>query len=84
MAELFNRAVSQLGDEKLEVRLGAIFTLRQIRHDFVDLTAAVDELLATYLRERVASYGDAEPPVDVREIMKTVKHGPPPTIGGDR
>jgi hypothetical protein len=84
VAELFNRAVGQLADEKLEVRLGAIFTLRQIRHDFGDLTAAVDELLTTYLRERGTSYGDAEPPVDVREIMKTVTHRPPPAIGGDR
>ena len=84
VAELFNRAVGQLGDEKLEIRLGAIFTLRQVRHDFIDLTAAVDELLATYLRERVKSYGDAEPPVDVPEIMKTVKLGPPPSAGVDR
>jgi hypothetical protein len=30
IAELFNRAVGQLKDEKLEVRLGAILTLGQI------------------------------------------------------
>jgi len=34
VAELFNRAVSQLTHEKLEVRLGAIYTLRQIARDF--------------------------------------------------
>ena len=30
VAELFNRAVGQLTDAKLEVRLGAIYTLREI------------------------------------------------------
>ena len=30
VAELFNRAVGQLKDEKLEVRLGAILTLGQV------------------------------------------------------
>jgi hypothetical protein len=36
VAELFNRAVGQLGDPKLEIRLGAIYTLRQIGRDFPD------------------------------------------------
>jgi hypothetical protein len=30
VAELFNRAVGQLRDDKLEIRLGATYTLRQI------------------------------------------------------
>jgi hypothetical protein len=34
VAELFNRAVGQLTDNKLEIRLGAIYTLRQIADDF--------------------------------------------------
>jgi hypothetical protein len=34
VAELFNRAVGQLDDPKLQVRLGAIHTLRQISRDF--------------------------------------------------
>jgi len=38
VAEPFNRAVGQLNDEKLEIRLGAIFTLRQICFDFEDLS----------------------------------------------
>ena len=33
VAELFNRAVGQLSHEKLEIRLGAIYTLRQIARD---------------------------------------------------
>jgi hypothetical protein len=47
VAELFNRAVGQLTDAKLEVRLGAIYTLRQIARDFPDLAEPTFELLST-------------------------------------
>ena len=75
VAELFNRAVGQLGDPKLEVRLGAIYTLRQIGNDFPDLTSAVFELLSAYLRENPRDYGDAEPPIDIQEIMSIIRRG---------
>jgi hypothetical protein len=70
VAELFNRAVGQLDDEKLQIRLGAIYTLRQIAHDFPDLAGAVLELLNVYMRENAVGYGDADPPPDVQEIMR--------------
>lgn len=73
VAELFNRAVGQLGHESLEVRLGAIYTLRQIGRDFPDLSEPTLELLSAYLRENAVTYGNDEPPVDVREIMKTLR-----------
>jgi len=69
VAELFNRAVGQLTHENLEIRLGAVYTLRQIARDFPDLSDPTSELLSAYLRK--ASH--REPPVDVREIMKTLK-----------
>jgi hypothetical protein len=75
VAELFNRAVGQLGDPKLEVRLGGIYTLRQIGRDFPDLTSAVFELLNAYLRENPRDYGDAEPPIDIQEIMSIIRRG---------
>lgn len=71
--ELFNRAVGQLSDEKLEVRLGAIYTLQDIVENFPDLSGPVYALLTAYLRNRVLDYGDAEPPADVRAIMETVR-----------
>ncbi len=72
VAELFNRAVGQLKDEKLEVRLGAILTLGQVCRDFPDLSEPVVRLLTTYLRENRVDYGDQDPPADVREIMEIV------------
>jgi hypothetical protein len=72
VAELFNRAVSQLTDPKLEVRLGAVYTLRQIAQDFPDLAEPTHELLSSFLRESAAKYQGTEPPIDVREIMETL------------
>jgi hypothetical protein len=73
VAELFNRAVGQLKDEKLEVRLGAILTLGQVCRDFADLSDPVIRLLTTYLRENRVDYGDGQPPADVQEIMNILR-----------
>lgn len=73
VAELFNRAVGQITADKLEIRLGSIYTLRQISRDFPDLSDPTFELLTTYLRESSKAYGDSEPPVDVREIMSILR-----------
>lgn len=68
VAELVNRSVGQLGDEKLEVRLGSIFAL-----NFPDWSEPVVQLLTIYLRENRVDYGDAEPPADVREIIRLLQ-----------
>lgn len=72
VVELFNRAIEQLGHERLEVRLGAIYTLREVDREFPDLSAPVFELLSTYVRERTRDL-EGEPPVDVQEIMRFVR-----------
>lgn len=71
VVEMFNRAVDQLGNEKLEVRLGAIFTLKRISRDpqYEDYRVPILETLSAYVRERTRDDTSAEPPVDVREIM---------------
>lgn len=71
--ELFNRAVGQLSDARLEVRLGAVYVLRELGRDFPDLANPVFELLSAYLRDRAQAYGDAEPPIDVQEIIATLR-----------
>lgn len=73
VAELFNKSVEQLVSDKLEVRLGAIFTLRQISNDFPDLAAPTFQLLNAYLRHHVRDYGEEPPPDDIREITETLK-----------
>ncbi|MET0569202.1 MAG: hypothetical protein ABWZ74_09005 [Hyphomicrobiaceae bacterium] len=73
VTELFNRAAGQLADPKLEIRLAAIYTLRESTRAFPDLTGAVFELLSAYLREPDRSYSDAEPPADIREIISILR-----------
>lgn len=73
VTELFNRAAGQLGDAKLEVRLAAIYTLRESTRAFPDLTGAVFELLSAYLRENDRNYADAEPPADIREVISILR-----------
>lgn len=72
ITELYGRAVGQLGDDRFEVRLGAIYTLERIGDDFPDFSAMVIELLGAYLRERSSEYNAEEPPADVRAVLRIV------------
>lgn len=72
VVEMFNRAIDQLGSEKLEVRLGAIYTLKRISGDpqYLDYRLPILETLTAYVRERSQENENIEPAVDIREIMK--------------
>jgi hypothetical protein len=72
VTDLFAQAVGQLRDEKLEIRLLAVYTLRRLANDFPDYRTAVLELLAGYIRENQSKWGDAEPPIDILEINKVM------------
>jgi len=73
VTELFNRAVGQLRDGNLEVRLAAIYVLREVAKDFPDLSDPIFELLQAYLRAGNIDYGDDEPPIDIQEIIKLLR-----------
>jgi hypothetical protein len=75
VVEMFNRAVDQLGSEKLEVRLGAIYTLKRISRDpqYVDYRVPILETLTAFVRERTREDTNGEPTVDIREIMSFLK-----------
>jgi hypothetical protein len=73
VVELFNRAAGQLRDPNLEIRLAAIYVLREVARDFPDLSTPVFELLQAYLRAANIDYGNDEPPIDVQEIMKVLR-----------
>ncbi|HEV7910915.1 MAG TPA: hypothetical protein VGP28_07475 [Methylocella sp.] len=72
VTELFNRAVGQLKDEKLEIRLGAILTLGQVCTDFRDLSGPVIQLLTTYLKQEKVDYGEIDAPADTGEIIRII------------
>jgi hypothetical protein len=73
VTELFNRAVGQLRDPNLEVRLAAIYVLREVAKDFPDLSDPIFELLQAYLRVGDIDYGDEEPPIDIQEIVRLLR-----------
>lgn len=70
VVELFNRAVEQLGHERLEVRLGAIYTLREIDREFPDLSRPVLELLSAYARERTKVSSADDFSTDIQEVVQ--------------
>jgi hypothetical protein len=74
VTELFNRAAGQLRDPKLEIRLAAVYVLREVARDFPDLSDPIFELLQAYLRASDIDYGDEEPPIDVQEIMNMLRN----------
>lgn len=71
--EVFNDAVEQLNNDRLEIRLGAIFTLKQISEDFPEFRHYVVQLFTAYVKEQTA-VSDAEeiPQNDIVEIVKFV------------
>ena len=71
--ELFNRSITQLGDTKLEVRLGAIYCLESIAQDFDEVSQPVIDVLTAYIRSKTNKYGDKEPPVDIQLIMRIIR-----------
>ena len=73
VTELFNRAVGQLRDPNLEVRLAAIYVLREVARDFPDLSNPIFELLQAYLRVGQIDYGGEEPPIDIKEIVAILR-----------
>ena len=74
VTELFNRAAGQLRDPKLEIRLAAVYVLREVARDFPDLSDPIFELLQAYLRATDIDYGDEEPPIDVQEIINVLRN----------
>lgn len=74
VAEVFKDAVAQLGDDKFEIRLGAVLTLKRIAEDFPDFDGPVVELLTAYVRERADDYIDQQvPSVEIYEIIKLIQ-----------
>ena len=70
ITELFGKAVERLRDEKLEIRLGALYTLMRIARDFPEFADQIVALLTTYVRERTKNSVDAEQPTDIVEIVE--------------
>lgn len=73
ITEVFADAVGQLGDTRLEIRLGAIYALKRISYDFPDFADPVFELLSAYARDRASRDDEDEPGVDIQEISEFLR-----------
>lgn len=71
--DVFQQAVEQLGNEKIEIRLFAIYSLRHIIDTYPEDKTAVLALLAQYVRQQPQKWGESDPPVDVQEIFKILE-----------
>jgi uncharacterized protein YjbI with pentapeptide repeats len=82
ITERFTRAVDQLGNEKIEVRLGGIFALERIARDSDKDYATVVEVLTAFIREN-APWRDKgehalpeEPRTDVQAALTVLGRRP--------
>jgi hypothetical protein len=51
ITERFTRAIEQLGDDKIEIRLGGIYALERIAHESPEEHGPILEVLSAYVRE---------------------------------
>ena len=68
ITDVFTSAVSLLGDDKLEIRLGAITSLIRITNDYPDFAKSIIDLLQTYVREKPGDVGEIDPEIDIQMI----------------
>ena len=73
VAERVDRAVGQLGDANLEIRLSAVYVLREIITDFPERRDPVLELLSAYLREKSRDNPQGNSPADTLEIVAILR-----------
>jgi uncharacterized protein YjbI with pentapeptide repeats len=80
VTERFSRAIDQLGqrgDDKLDVRIGAVYALEQIARDTSDLHWPIVEILTAFLREHAPRPPDrtgdvGRPAADIQAIISVV------------
>jgi hypothetical protein len=61
ITDRFTKAIAQLGDDKLEIRLGGIFALERIAQDSEKDYWPIIEVLAAFVREKARWEGDDQP-----------------------
>ena len=71
--DVFSRAVSQIGSERLEVRIGAIVSLAASRRDFPELSQSVLDVFLAYSRTRSEDFRADDPDLDVVAILNILQ-----------
>ena len=82
ITERFTRAIDQLGNEKLDVRLGGIYALERIAKGSPDDHGPIMEVLTAYVREHAPwppRAADEDKEAGSAEHRERDKESPPPT-----
>lgn len=76
VTETFNRAVGQLRDDRVEVRLGAIATLKMIfeRPQISEFDQPIIDVLSAYVRERSSESETDTPSMDIQDTMDFLEY----------
>ena len=79
MTERFTQAIEQLGSEKLEIKLGGIYSLERTAHEAKNYHWPVMEVLTSYVRRHAARKPDKElrenaatPEPDIQAILDVI------------
>jgi len=81
ITERFTRAVEQLGDEKIEIRLGGIYALERIARDSEKDHWTVMEILSAYVRKwtKIKKEPDKQEKTEPEKVNTTEKQSKPST-----
>jgi len=74
ITERFTRAIEQLGNPQLEIRLGGIYALERIAKDSVDDHWTIMEVLTTYVRENAKWEQEPYRPVSLPKSKQNRKN----------
>ncbi len=80
--EIFNLAVEQLSDERLEVRLAAIYTLEAVSVDFSDFSLPAIDVLQAFLIARTADRREEVSGPDLKLMMEILADASHRTASG--
>lgn len=82
LTDRFGRAIDQLGSDKLDIRLGGIYSLERLAKDSPSDYDVIFEVLAAYIRTHAGpatACASSTPPVDVHAALSVIgrrKHQP--------
>ncbi len=84
VTDRFTKAIEQLGNEKVDVRLGGVYALEQIARDARDVQWPIIEILTAFVREHARRPDEGSlwtetghPTADIQAIMGVLKRRDP-------
>jgi uncharacterized protein YjbI with pentapeptide repeats len=73
ITERFTRAIDQLGNDKLEIRLGGIYALERISNESENDFLPIMEILTAYVRKNVPhGIDNPQVPIDIQAILTII------------